>query len=130
MTWSWAAILGIIEIFPNRGGDEVLVTKSKEKSHFPGEIFYNCRKSVKVSLFLEIVHQRISRAAGPHENRLTFLVAGEGRRLEEIHWGEGPTTRYTCLLCKYSLDPVLCEAHIPLRGVKMEIIPIEGNCCL
>lgn len=77
MTWSWAAILGIEEIFPNRGGDEVLVTKSKEKSHFPGDIFYYCRKSIRVNLFLEIGHQRIARAAGSHENTLAFLASGE-----------------------------------------------------
>ena len=77
VTWSWAAILGIEEFFPNRGGDEVPVTKNKEKSRFSGDIFYYCRKSIRVNLFLEMVPQRIARAAGPRENELTFLAAGE-----------------------------------------------------
>lgn len=36
---NWAAILGIEKIIPDGRGDEMLVTKSREKSYFPGDIF-------------------------------------------------------------------------------------------
>lgn len=49
---------------------------------------------------------------------------------EEIQQSEGSATKNTHLFSKYLLSPVVLKAHVPLGEIKMEIIPVEGNCFL
>ena len=52
---------GIEGVIADRGRNEVMVSKYREKCSFSGDSCYYCRKSVEVRLFIEIIHQPVLR---------------------------------------------------------------------